>query len=116
MSGGRAYTEADHELMREVGARMRKRREELGYKGPREFSKAVEGVEDSAISAIENGRYFPKPIVLLAIARGLGVTCSYLLGDTDADGDYRAGYRTALSDLEHSIHDSLKELRQKGQK
>lgn len=85
--------------------------------GPMELARAMGDPErNSTMSAIERGSFFPKPLIVLAIAKALGVSTSYLFGDLDPDGDYWAGYRTALADIEHAMHDNLKELRQKGTK
>lgn len=83
--------------------------------GPLDLARALgDPQRNSTISAIERGSHFPKPLMVLALARALEVSSSYLLGDLKPDADYWAGYRAALADIEHAMHDNLKELRQKG--
>lgn len=112
--GGRSYTEADKEFIKTFGKRVRAMRLELGLKQPIDLARRLELADNQAVGAIENGSYFPKPLVMMEIAAALGVSTSVLLGDNDPDGDWHAGYRAALADLEHAMHDSLKGLRQKG--
>lgn len=114
--GGRSYTEADRQFNREFGARVRALRIQRGMPSPIDLSRHMGGVIDNSnIAGIEKGGYFPKPLKLLALADALGVSVSVLYGHDQGDGDYRAGYRAALADVEHALHDNFKELRQKGQ-
>lgn len=114
--GGHRRTEADRVFAREFGQRLRRLRIEAGYPTPMAMAQALgDEKQNSAISALELGRYMAKPLMVLELARLLNTSSSVLLGDADADSDYRAGYRAALADIEHAVHDSLKELRQRGQ-
>lgn len=74
---GNPDTEA---LYREIGARIRDEREDLGF-SQRELGEEI-GLFQSAISRIEAGEQQIPIHLLLAIARALGVSASCLLPDT----------------------------------
>lgn len=79
--------------------------------GPLELAKKM-GMPDqnSTISAIERGQHFPRPLYLIEIAKALGVSSSYLIGDVSTDEDYLAGYRAAIAD----VFEALQPLNKKG--
>jgi transcriptional regulator with XRE-family HTH domain len=114
---GRGYSDADRRFRKEFGERLRACRIAAGYPRPVDLARALGSpdLSNSTIASIETGGFFPKPLRVLELARGLGVTASYLLGDADNDVEYAAGYRAALADLEDAMHQNLKQLRRKGQ-
>jgi transcriptional regulator with XRE-family HTH domain len=114
----RGYNEEDFQFLKELGQRIRARREDLGYKGPTEFARAI-GEDDlfgQYVSSVERGMSGPRLRVLMKIAAGLKTTTSNLLGDADApvaDADaekqYDLGYSQALLD----VAEQVRELRRK---
>ncbi len=116
----RGYSEEDFALLSEIGGRIRKRRLELGYKGPTDLARAM-GEDDQFgqyISSVERGMNGPRLLMLLKIAAGLKTTTAHLLGDAEAehrDADeerfYKNGYRACLMDMQTGMTDLATKLR-----
>lgn len=103
-------TAEDAELMTAIGQRVRARRVAMGYKRPIDLALKMSDGEPAEgrriadnLSAIELGRYYPKPPALLRLAAALDTTSSFLLGDLDDDVTYQHGYNAALFDSAESI-------------
>jgi transcriptional regulator with XRE-family HTH domain len=101
----RGHSDEERELNRKVGARIRARRVELGFSGPRAFALSIG--EDTRfaeyLSAVELGTFAPRFSFLLKVAAALDTTTAHFLGDASDDANWTAGYRQALLDAQVAI-------------